>query len=134
MAGQFVSRAYVVLLRKSIPQRTTYKLPLCLTLYAMNDLNIYLNLEKLRARFDSVPSEMIEQELKCVLFEPIQIDGIWFKSSAWLDQVRDERLLIFQFQQSGVLINKSYCIGTKYSANGDAVHLTNEQLWEIGIP
>ncbi len=32
MAGQFVSRAFVVLLRKSIPQRATYKLPLCLTL------------------------------------------------------------------------------------------------------
>ena len=32
MAGQFVSRAYVVLLRKSIPQRAPYKLPLCLTL------------------------------------------------------------------------------------------------------
>lgn len=32
MAGQFVSRAYVVLLRKSIPQRATYKLPLCLAL------------------------------------------------------------------------------------------------------
>ena len=32
MAGQFVSRAYVVLLRKSIPQRATYKLPLNLAL------------------------------------------------------------------------------------------------------
>jgi hypothetical protein len=32
VAGQFLSRAYVVLLRKSIPQRTTYKLPLCLAL------------------------------------------------------------------------------------------------------
>lgn len=32
MAGQFVSRAFVVLLRKSIPQRATYKLPLNLAL------------------------------------------------------------------------------------------------------
>jgi len=32
-AGQFVSRAFVVLLRKSIPQRATYKLPLNLTLW-----------------------------------------------------------------------------------------------------
>ncbi|EIK44341.1 hypothetical protein O59_003422 [Cellvibrio sp. BR] len=31
-AAQFVSRAYVFWLRKSIPQRATYKLPLCLTL------------------------------------------------------------------------------------------------------
>ena len=38
MAGQFVSSAYVVLLRKSIPQCTTYKLPLCLTLCAVRPL------------------------------------------------------------------------------------------------
>jgi hypothetical protein len=34
--GQFVSCAFVVLLRKSIPQRATYKLPLNLALGARN--------------------------------------------------------------------------------------------------
>ena len=100
----------------------------------MSDSNIYLKLGELRARFDGIAVEAIEQELGCVQFGPIQIDGIVFQSSAWLDQVGDEKLLIFQLHQSGVLLSKSYCIGIKYSDEGDVVHLTNEQLWEIGIP
>jgi len=103
-------------------------------LYAMNDSNIYRKLEKLRARFDGIAIEAIEQELGRVQFGTIQIDGIVFKSSAWLDQVGDEKLLILQLQQSGVLVSKNYCLGTKYSESGNVVYLTNEQLWEIGIP
>lgn len=100
----------------------------------MSDANVYSELEMLRARFDSIPLEMIEREFKCVQFEPVQIDGRLFQSSAWLDQVGDEKLLVFQFQASGLLSDKYYCIGTKYSNNGSIVHLTNEQLWEMGIP
>ncbi|WP_214000461.1 hypothetical protein [Arsukibacterium sp.] len=100
----------------------------------MSDSNIYYQLEKLRARFDGIAVESIEQELECAQFESLQIDGIVFQSSAWLDQVGDEKLLIFQLQQSGLFISKSYCIGIKYSDNLGAVHLTNKQLWEMGIP
>lgn len=100
----------------------------------MSDSNIYRKLEELRARFDGIAIEAIEQELGRVQFGPIQIDGIVFQSSAWLDQVGDEKLLILQLHQSGVLVSKSYCIGIQYSDGHNAVHLTNEQLWEIGIP
>ncbi|ELS8947890.1 hypothetical protein [Vibrio fluvialis] len=100
----------------------------------MSDSNIYRKLEELRARFDGIAIEAIEQELGRVQFGPVQIDEIVFYSSAWLDHVGDEKLLIFQLHQSGVLVSKNYCIGIKYSDEGDAVHLTNEQLWEIGIP
>jgi len=100
----------------------------------MNDSNIYHKLEELRARFDGIAIEAVEQELGRVQFGPIQIDGIVFQSSAWLDQVGDEKLLVFQLQHSGVVISKNYCIGSKYSANGSTVHVTNEQLWEMGIP
>ena len=100
----------------------------------MSDSNIYRKLEELRARFDGIAIGAIEQELGRVQFGPMQIDGMVFQSSAWLDQVGDEKLLIFQLHQSGVLVSKSYCIGIKYSDGRNAVHLTNEQLWEIGIP
>ncbi|MBU2112879.1 MAG: hypothetical protein KKE94_03790 [Gammaproteobacteria bacterium] len=100
----------------------------------MNDSNIYRKLEELRARFDGIAIEAVEQELERVQFGPVQIDGMVFQSSAWLDQVGDEKLLIFQLQQAGVVVSKTYCIGTKYSDGGNAAHLTNEQLWEIGIP
>ena len=100
----------------------------------MSDSNIYRKLEELRTHFDGIAIEAIEQELGRVQFGPIQIDGMVFQSSAWLDQVGDEKLLIFQLHQSGVLVSKSYCIGVKYADEGNAVHLTNEQLWEIGIP
>ncbi|GGZ11358.1 MULTISPECIES: hypothetical protein [Shewanella] len=100
----------------------------------MSDSNIYRKLKELRARFEGIAIEAIEQELERMQFGPILIDGIAYQSSAWLDQVGDEKLLVFQLQHSGVLISKSYCIGSKYSANSSTVHVTNEQLWEMGIP
>jgi hypothetical protein len=59
------------------------------------------------------------------------INGKIFKQSIWQDV---EQLVIFQVSKQGLFSSNYFCLGLNFNSNGKPEMLSNEQLWEIGIP
>ena len=54
-----------------------------------------------------------------------------FKQSIWHDV---EQLVIFQVSKQGFFSSNYFCLGLNFNSDGKPEMLSNEQLWEIGIP
>ncbi len=100
----------------------------------MNEDNINSMLDSIRKRYLEWSMKSLQTELDGEKFEPICIDGKNFESSVWLDPVGGEKLLIVQLEHKGAVINTTYCCGARMLGNGKFENLSNDQLWEMGIP
>ena len=64
----------------------------------------------------------------------INIDDKKYKRDIWSEEYQGNKLVIFKVEAKAVVGSKSYCLGIEYSDNQVSKKLTNENLWEIGIP
>jgi|TARA_R110000765_G_scaffold92305_2_gene174488 hypothetical protein len=64
----------------------------------------------------------------------VQVGGKSYNQNIWQDQSADAALVVFELSTNGLLVSKRFCLGVKYNAEGSQELLSNEQLWEIGIP
>ncbi len=61
----------------------------------------------------------------------VVINGKSYKQSIWQDT---GQLVVFQVSKQGFLSSNYFCLGLNFSSNGKPKMLSNEQLWEMGIP
>jgi hypothetical protein len=61
----------------------------------------------------------------------VVINGKRYKQSIWQDI---DELVVFQVSKQGFLSSNYFCLGLNFSSNGKPEMLSNEQLWEMGIP
>ena len=54
------------------------------------------------------------------------------KTTHWLQDM--DKLVVFQVSTQGFLSSNYCCLGLNFSSNGTPEMLSNEQLWEMGIP
>jgi hypothetical protein len=92
-------------------------------------VNQFSFLEKLRSRYLSTESEeLLFNDKECT------IEGTVYRLNSWKDFHGKDAIVVFELKKKGVLITNSYCIGIRFSANQETLLLSQEQLWEIGIP
>ena len=93
----------------------------------MNESSIYAKLEFLRDQF-------INGKLKpCVDIE-IEIDGQIFTQNIWLEPHELGNLGVVMLATQKLFISHNYCLGVIQASDGTNELLSNEELWEIGIP
>ena len=95
-----------------------------------------MNIEKIHALLERLRTEYIAKEEGRVFYENrlFELDGETFKLNVWQDFHGAEQFVIFEIKPGSVLCTESFCLGLKYSAQGAAILLTQEQLRTIGIP
>ena len=64
----------------------------------------------------------------------VQVGGKSYNQNIWQDQSADAALVAFELSTNRLLVSKHFCVGIKHNAEGLYELLSNEQLWEIGIP
>ncbi|XQF90132.1 hypothetical protein ACOBV8_17100 [Pseudoalteromonas espejiana] len=57
-----------------------------------------------------------------------------YNQNIWQDQSSDSALVVFELSSKGLLVSNHFCVGVKHNSGGSLELLSNEQLWEIGIP
>jgi hypothetical protein len=57
-----------------------------------------------------------------------------YNQNIWQDQSSESALVIFEISSIGLAFSKHFCVGVKLNTEGTIELLSNEQLWEIGIP
>ena len=93
----------------------------------MNESSIYAKLEFLRDQF-------INDKLKpCVDLE-LNIDDQIFTQNVWVEAHEQGQLVVVMLAIEKSLISHKYCLGLIQVKDGTIELLSNEQLWEIGIP
>ena len=97
-------------------------------------MSVYSELEKLRDYFNSLPIEARRASIKKYGSRQVKIDSDLYTQSAWLDWVDEQQILVVQAQKVGFFSDNNYCLGTKFLLNGSTEHISNEQLWDMGIP
>lgn len=93
----------------------------------MNESEIYNKLEELRAGLDPA-SEAVSSIAK------VEIDGEFFEQRIWSEVYENSKLFVFLLELEKTLSTKTYCLGLLVGSGGETKHLSNEQLWDIGIP
>ena len=92
-------------------------------------MDIQQHLETLRQAYLENPSDYSLPNESTVL-----LGGKNYNQNIWQDQFSDSALVIFELTSNGLLVSKHFCVGVKYNADGSQSLLSNEELWEIGIP
>lgn len=64
----------------------------------------------------------------------VWVGGKSYNQNIWRDQSFDSLLIVFELSSKGLAVSKHFCVGVKHNAEGPHELLSNEQLWEIGIP
>ena len=93
----------------------------------MIESEIYDKLEELRAGFNPT-SETVSS------VEKIEFDGKTYEKRVWSEPYENSTLFVFLLESEKDLSTKTYCLGLLVNPNGDTKQLSNQQLWDIGIP
>jgi hypothetical protein len=93
----------------------------------MNEARIYGRLESLRDNY-------IADSLKPAIESDIKLDGQKFSQRVWSEPNDAGELIIFMLESRKIIVSKAFCLGLIIDENGATEKLSNEQLWEIGIP
>jgi hypothetical protein len=93
----------------------------------MNESEIYNKPEELRAGLD-LTSEKVSSTTK------FEIGGEAFEQRIWSELYESSKLFVCLLEVEKTLYTKAYCLGLLVGSGGQAMHLSNEQLWDIGIP
>lgn len=93
----------------------------------MNESEIYNKLEKLREGLDPT-LERVSSVVK------IELGGQIFEERVWSETYENSNLIVVLLEMEKTLCSKVYCLGLLVHPGGETEHLSNEQLWNIGIP
>ena len=93
----------------------------------MNESEIYKKLEVLRSGLDP-KSEGVSST------EKVEFDEQIFEQRVWSESYERSKLFIVLLEMKKTLCSKTYCLGLLVHPNGETENLSNEQLWDIGIP
>ncbi len=92
-------------------------------------MNQFFFLEKLRSTYlDTESDELLFNDKECV------INGTVYRLNSWKDFHGKDAIVAFELKKKSILVTNSYCIGIRFSVNQEPELLSQERLWEIGIP
>jgi hypothetical protein len=94
----------------------------------MNEAEIYNKLEKLRAELNPASFEAESSITKVVINNEV------FEQRIWLESYENSKLFVFLLEMEKPLQAKTYCLGLQVGSDGQTKYLSNEQLWNMGIP
>lgn len=93
----------------------------------MDEAQIYDKLESLRESYlDDSPMPNNEAD--------IELDGRKFTQRVWAEPHENGKLVVFMLESDKAVYSNAFCLGLKINEDGAAENLSNEQLWDIGIP
>lgn len=95
----------------------------------MDEIIIYKYLEELRDKY-----QREENSFSLPVYDTISVEGKKYDRNIWLEECQGNKLVIFKLESKALIGSKNYCLGLEVSNNGTSKMLTNENLWEIGIP
>ena len=78
--------------------------------------------------------QKVENSFSLPVDDTISIEGKEYERSIWSEEYQGNNLVIFKLESKALLGSNNYCLGLEVSNNGNSKMLTNEKLWEIGIP
>ncbi|WP_152996170.1 hypothetical protein [Pseudoalteromonas sp. H105] len=93
----------------------------------MNQSSIYAKLEFLRDQF-------IAGELKPCVDQELKLNGHIFTKNVWVEPHESGELAVIMLAIDKLFITNKYCLGAIINKSGSIEYLSNEQLWDIGIP
>ena len=95
----------------------------------MSESEIYSHLKGLRESFNESPQLELKQFGGTVI-----IHGDRYTQAAWRDLHGEDELVIFELKLERWRGSKHYCLGLRRNKDGSFEEISNEQLWEMGIP
>jgi len=93
----------------------------------MLESEIYNKLEELREGLD-LTCENVSSITK------FELDGETFEQRIWSELYEDSKLFVCLLEIKKMICTKTYCLGLLVGSDGKTKLLSNEQLWDIGIP
>ncbi|WDE10397.1 hypothetical protein [Thalassomonas haliotis] len=93
----------------------------------MNESSIYAKLEVFREQF-------IAGELKPCIDVKLKLGEHLFTQNVWVEPHEKGELVVIMLGSEKCLNSNKYCLGLTTAKDGSVEYLTNEQLWDIGIP
>jgi hypothetical protein len=86
-------------------------------------------LEKLREQYIATEDDdLLFTNKECALGSTI------YRLNCWKDFHGKDSVVVFELKENGLLISTSTCLGIRYSETQDILLLSEQQLWDIGIP
>ena len=86
-------------------------------------------LEKLREQYIATEDDdLLFTDKECALGSTI------YRLNCWKDFHGKDSVVVFELKEKGRLISTSTCLGLRYSETQDLLLLSEQQLWDIGIP
>jgi len=95
----------------------------------MEETLIYKYLEELRDEYQKE-----EGLFSLPIDDTISIEGKKYERNIWSEEYQGNKLVVFKLESKALLGSNNYCLGLEVCNNGTSKMLTNETLWEIGIP
>ena len=93
----------------------------------MNEAKIYSELESLR-------NDYIEKVDVSIGVSDVVFGGEPFEKRVWAEPYENSSLVVFLLESKNLLTSKTYCLGLLIGELGALNKLSNEDLWDIGIP
>ena len=99
---------------------------LCAKWTVMNPISF---LEKLREQYIATEDDdLLFTNKECAL------GGTIYRLNCWKDFHGKDSVVVFELKEKGWLISTSTCLGIRYSETQGLLLLSEQQLWDIGIP
>lgn len=93
----------------------------------MDEANIYNELESLR-------NDYLENSDASMGVSVVVLSGETFEKRVWVEPYENGKLVVFLLESKKVFVSKAYCLGLFIGELGTVKMLSNEDLWDIGIP
>ena len=95
----------------------------------MNETILYKYLEELRGKY------LEDRGLYSLpIDDVVTIEDKTYERIIWSEEYQGNELIIFQLEIKAFIGSNNYCLGIEAGNNGINKLLTNENLWDIGIP
>lgn len=96
-----------------------------------------LRANKIYAILEQYRTNYIEGSKELCVDLKTNIDGTNFKKNVWIDSSISEKgnLIVFMLSSKKLFfLSSHYCLGLIEAEDKEHLKLSNEELWEIGIP
>jgi hypothetical protein len=100
----------------------------------MSDSAIYNWLAEVRDEFANTPVRVLRETVRNYGQLEVSIDGQQFNFSVGIDQSANGELLLVELRKNKLFYGSVHCLGFRLLEDNSIEYLTEEQLWDMGIP
>lgn len=97
--------------------------------FCMKHLEALRNVWLLKIDYDSIPNGFVD-----LSGSEVRIDGLLYREKVYVESADEGKIVVFHVsRKSGLITSTHYCLGVLVSKEKQKL-LSNEELWELGIP